>query len=234
MLETIKMKEKDIFEIVLNHVERIFEEKQKPVRIAVNGIEGTGKTVFAHNLTESFISHGKSVFHVSIDGFHFDKKRRYKQGRDSAIGYYEDSYDELSFAEKVLLSSQKTPAHITLATHDLSTDKYLNLTPMGIPKNSILITDGAYLFKPLYRDHWDLKIYLKTDYQTALRRGVKRDSELLGGLEMAETKFKKRYHEASKIYIRENRPLELADIVIDNTDFECLTLEKIIRPHGEY
>jgi uridine kinase len=95
----------------------------------------------------------------------------------------------------------------------------VNIEPVCITDDTILITDGAYLFKPIYRDHWDLKIYLKTDFDTALDRGIKRDAELLGGYRSAIDKYKNRYHAASKIYNDENTPEIQADIIIDNTDF---------------
>lgn len=108
----------------------------------------------------------------------------------------------------------------------METYEYLNLEPIKITNETILITDGAYLFKPNYKTHWDLKIYLKTDFQTALLRGMKRDVKLLGGLKETKEKYDNRYHKASKIYINENRPEEVADIVIDNTEFEDLKIVK--------
>ena len=221
-----KMNEKETFELIKKSILSIRERKTKPIRIAINGIEGTGKTVFADKLTEFLIEKGIKAIQVSIDGFHFNKAHRYKQGRDSAKGYYEDSYDEVGFIEKVLLPSQEENPKITIASHDLNTDKYLNLEPVEITNNTIIITDGAYLFKPNYREHWDLKIYLKTDFQTALVRGMNRDAELLGGEKAAREKFDNRYHKASKIYIHENKPEEQADIIIDNTEFEDLKVVK--------
>ncbi len=223
------MTEKETLQLILEEIERIDKSKMKPLRIAINGIEGTGKTVFAKKLSAFLSAQDKSVLHISIDGFHFNKEHRYRQGKDSAKGYYEDSYDEIGFVEKVLISSQNNPAQITHASHDLETDEYLNISPIEIADDSIIITDGAYLFKPNYREHWDLKIYLKTDFQTAQFRGVQRDEELLGGKEAASQKYKNRYHKASRLYIRENDPEGLADIIIDNCDFEDL---KILRYNG--
>lgn len=200
--------------------------KTKPLRVAINGIEGTGKTTFAEHLVDYFNSVGESALHVSIDGFHFNKERRYRQGRDSAIGYYEDSYDEKGFVEKVLLASQEEIPTITSATHDLETDEYLDLDPIQIPNNTILVTDGSYLFKPTYRNHWDLKIYLSTDFETALERGAKRDAQSLGGFDAAKEKFMQRYHASSKRYIQENTPKKIADIILNNTDFSNLIVEK--------
>jgi uridine kinase len=168
----------------------------------------------------------KKAIQVSIDGFHFDKVHRYKLGKDSARGYYEDSYNEVDFVEKVLIASQKENPKITIATHNLETDEYLHLKPISITNDTIIITDGAYLFKPIYKDYWDLKIYLKTDFQTALIRAIKRDVKLLGGLKATKERYKNRYHKSSEIYINENKPEKLADIIIDNTEFENLKLIK--------
>lgn len=220
------MTEKEIFELLKKRIKKTLKNKQKPVCVAINGIEGTGKTVFAGKLTIFLQENKVNAIQVSIDGFHFNKKHRYRQGRDSAKGYYEDSYNESQFVEKVLMSSQFKDPKYTTAIHDLETDNYLDLDPIEIPNNSIIITDGAYLFKPNYRNHWDLKIYLKTNFKTALARGVKRDLGLLGGLKETEEKYHNRYHEASKIYIKENQPEELAEIIIDNTDFENLKMIK--------
>lgn len=220
------MNVKETLELIKNSILSIRERKSKPVRIAINGIEGTGKTFFAGKLAKYLNSENIDAIQVSIDGFHFNKETRYKQGRDSARGYYEDSYDELSFVEKVLMASQSEIPTIIKAIHDLETDEYLNLAPTRIDNKTILITDGAYLFKPNYRNHWDLKIYLKTSFEIAMKRGTQRDKISLGGIELAKEKYEKRYHKSSRIYLTENEPEKIADIVIDNSDFKNLKIIK--------
>ena len=220
------MNERKIFSLITENVLNIQKRKEKPVRIAINGIQGTGKTVFAEKLTNHLNLEKIKTIQVSIDGFHFNKKKRYKQGRHSAKGYYEDSYNELAFIEKVLESSQSDFPNYTIATHNLKTDKYLNLEPIELENNSVLITDGAYLFKPNYRDYWDFKIYLKTNFETAMNRGIKRDKNSLEDFETIKERYEKRYHKASRIYLTENRPEEIADIVIDNSDFDNLRIIK--------
>jgi uridine kinase len=220
------MNEKETFELIKTSILSIQEKKDKPIRIAINGIEGTGKTVLAEKLTKYLNSENLNAIQVSIDGFHFNKEVRYKQGRDSAKGYYEDSYDEIVFVEKVLKTSQTDFPNYTTATHNLETDEYLSLEPIKLENNSILITDGAYLFKPNYRNHWDLKIYLKTSFEIAMKRGIERDKNSLGGVELTKEKYEKRYHESSRIYLAENEPEKIADIVIDNSDFNNLKVIK--------
>lgn len=220
------MIESEVFEVIKKKILNIQENKTKPIRVAVNGIEGTGKTVFAKKFTEFLKKDNLNAIHVSIDGFHFNKEVRYKQGENSAKGYYEDSYDEMAFVEKVLKSSQTEFPTYTTAIHDIETDQYIDLAPITLENDAILITDGAYLFKPNYREYWDLKIYLKTSFEIAMNRGVERDKELLGGFEITKEKFEQRYHKSSQMYLDENQPEQLADIIIDNSNFDNLKLLK--------
>ncbi|WP_350108150.1 hypothetical protein [Fulvivirga sp.] len=213
-----------IFFLIFNKIKLL--KKDKPKRIAINGIEGTGKTIFAQSFVKFLNAQGKTALHISIDGFHYNQSHRYRQGRDSAKGYYEDSYNEMSFVNNVLLSSQQDLPTIVKATHNLVTDNYLDLSPEPITEDTILVTDGAYLFKPNLRKHWDYKIYLKTDFNTAMYRGVNRDAKLLGSLEKAREKYLKRYHEASRLYRKLNDPEGFADIIIDNTNFDSLSILK--------
>ena len=219
------MTSNQIFDIINNEIKKIFLKKNKPIRIAINGIEGTGKTVFAINLSKYLTQSNINATHISIDGFHNNKEYRYRQGRNSYKGYYEDSYNEIEFVNKVLISSQSNPQNYVEAIHDLETDEYLNLKPEKIENKTVLITDGAYLFKPIFLKHWDYKIYLKTDFNTAMLRGVERDKNLLNNEENAKEKYLKRYHKASLFYNNECQPESNADLVIDNTDFDNLVIQ---------
>ena len=220
------MTEKEVFEELMHRIRCLQDKKQKVVLVGINGIEGTGKTVFCSKFTQYLQSHQINAIHVSIDGFHNTKEIRYKQGRDAAKGYLEDAYNETAFAEKVLKSSQDKQPVFTEKIHDLETDEILHLEPIKLTPTSVLLTDGAYLFKDIFLPYWDLKIYLKTDFQVALQRGIERDAAILGGVEQAKEKYKNRYHLASAMYIHACAPETKADIIINNTDFENLVIEK--------
>ena len=155
------MNSNQIFDIINNEIKNIFIKKNKPIRLGINGIEGAGKTIFAYNLTKYLNEHNINAINISIDGFHYNKTHRYKKGRDSYRGYYEDAYNEKDFVDKVLISSQSKIPHYVKSIHNLETDEYLNLKPEKIENKTVLITDGSYLFKPVLLKHWDYKIYLK-------------------------------------------------------------------------
>lgn len=209
-----------IFDKIRNKLVQLLENKGQPIRLAINGIEGTGKTFFAKELVAYLIGQKMNAIQVSIDGYHHTRAIRYRQGRDSAKGYYEDAYNEEAFVEYVLEASQQVPFSYVDTIHDLESDKILEPVYQEILFNTILITDGAYLLKPTYQSHWDLVIYLKTSFDIARQRGVVRDAEALGGKEIATQKFLNRYHKASQLYILECQPERNADIIIDNSQFD--------------
>lgn len=103
--------------------------------------------------------------------------------------------------------------------HDLETDQYVEKIETPIPPQTVLVVDGAYLFKPTYLPNWDYKIYLDVPYVIARARGVTRDAALLGGEAVAEDKYLKRYHAAAKLYESAVQPKLQANIIIDNSNF---------------
>ncbi|WP_202409273.1 hypothetical protein [Deinococcus xianganensis] len=71
-------------------------------RVAVDGVDGAGKTALADELAGRVRALGRPVVRVSIDGFHQPRAARYARGRTSPEGFYRDSYDLAALAREVL------------------------------------------------------------------------------------------------------------------------------------
>src|SRR5262245_42573921 len=63
------------------------------IRVAVDGVDGAGKTMFAAALALSVEKSGRVAITSTVDGFHRPRAFRYRQGTASPDGYFEDSYD---------------------------------------------------------------------------------------------------------------------------------------------
>lgn len=59
-----------------------------PVRVAIDGVDGVGKTRLANELIAPLGRHGLSVIRASVDGFHNPCAVRYGLGRSSPEGYF--------------------------------------------------------------------------------------------------------------------------------------------------
>jgi uridine kinase len=190
-----------------------------PIRVGVSGITSSGKTTLANELAEELQNKKKNVIRTSIDHFHNPRSIRYRQGKESALGYYQDAHDYESFKDKLLIPlGPKGNLHYQIASLDLTTDQYVKPNTQLASKDMILIVDGTFLFKKHLCNLYDFKIFVSTDFELARRRGAKREEQAFGSYEKAEEMFIKRYHAASKMYLDEHQPQFSADVVINNND----------------
>ena len=58
-------------------------EKPHPVRVAIDGVDGAGKTTLADELSEPIRRRGRPVIRASIDSFHNPQAVSYRRGRHS-------------------------------------------------------------------------------------------------------------------------------------------------------
>jgi uridine kinase len=200
----------------------------EPVRVAVDGITAAGKTTLAAELAAAVNDRGRAARHLSIDGFHHPRARRYRQGRDSAIGYYQDAYDFESFATLVLQPlGPGGERRYRTAILDLATDQRLDEPPVQAPPGLVLVVDGSFFQRPELAAYWDQVIWVDTGFDVAKARGARRDERHFGGLAQAEAAFDRRYHAASRIYLDDVDPRAQADIVLHNDDVENPVLKRI-------
>jgi len=190
-----------------------------PIRVGISGITASGKTTLANELAVELQTRKKNVIRTSIDHFHNPKCIRYRQGKESALGYYQDAHDYESFKQKLLIPlGPGGTFHYQTASLELATDQYVKPDMQVASKDMILIVDGTFLFKKQLCDLYDFKIFVDTDFELARQRGAKREEQAFGSYEKSEAMFIKRYHAASKIYIDEHKPQFRADVVINNNN----------------
>ena len=199
-----------------------------PVRVAVDGITGAGKTTFAGQLAQAVGASGRPALHVSMDGFHHPRPHRYRQGRDSPRGYYEDAYD-FETAAAVLLAPLGPGGDRVIRTriHDLVSDGPVEDEVAVLAPDAVLVVDGTFLQKPPLRGLWDVVVHLDTTFEAALHRASLRDAELFGSREDAVAAYATRYHPACRLYRDEHDPSSTADVLVDNTHPDAPVLQPL-------
>lgn len=207
--------------LVLKQVaERVLSlQMEHPIRIGIDGVTASGKSTFAKELSAILKEANRSVIHTTLDGFHNPKIRRYARGRGSAEGYYYDAYNYDGVVEN-LLRPLGPGGKLKYRTQifDLHSDHPVNTELVDAENNSILIVDGSFALRHELRDHWDVRIFLSVDFTIAEDRAAQRDAIAFGSADEARRVTKDRYHGAHKIHAVYCRPLEVADLVIQNDD----------------
>lgn len=169
----------------------------------------------------------RQVITTSIDGFHHPKEVRYRQGRTSAQGYYDDSFNYSSLAKNLLEPLSKNGSRVYVKKiFDVRTNTPINETPQLSTPDSILILEGIFLFGPEILHFLDYKIWIDIPFSIASERMLKRDAGVFKTEEEQRKLFNQRYTPGQQLYFDKVRPSEIADVVIDNTAFEHTKITK--------
>ena len=188
------------------------------LRVAVDGIDGAGKTHFAGELEPLLAASGRDIIRASVDGFHHPKEVRYRLGRGSPEGFYGDSYDYEAFRETLLnpLSPGGSGRYRT-AVYDVATEKPVSVPEKQAEAGAILLLDGIFLHRPELRDYWDVSVWLETPFSVSVPRMAERDDNLPD----PDAPEQQRYVEGQKLYLSESTPQRYATFVIDNRDLNA-------------
>ncbi len=187
------------------------------VVVAVDGADGAGKTVFADDLATELRGLGHTVFRASMDDFHQPRALRYAKGRESAQGFYEDSYDYSAF-RRVLLGPFRMAGSTGFCTEffDLKRDVLFESRWQTGPADAILIVDGLFLLRPELKGIWNFAIWLDAPDEVRRERMIERD----GSHPESDSPLGQRYLGAQELYEREMKPRTEASAIIDNSDYD--------------
>lgn len=187
--------------------------------MAVDGVDAAGKTTLADELAEMLRPSGREILRASIDSFHNPREIRYRQGPDSAAGYYEDSFDLPALRRDLLdpLGPGGTREY-RLSLFDFRTDQPAPAPAQIASTTAILLLDGVFLLRPELSACWDLAIFVQVKFETVLARAVERDGPWMGGPQAVIDRYTKRYIPAQRRYLETCRPDLRAQVVIINDD----------------
>jgi len=191
------------------------------IRVAVDGIDGAGKTTFANELGEVLTTAGRPVIRASVDDFHNVRRLRYRRGRDSWEGYWLDAFN-YALLDSALLQplGPEGSGWYRAAVHDLGTDVPLVLPRTRAPIGAVLLLDGVFLHRDELDGLWDLSVFLDISFAVRATRLEDRDgsdphSSALGA---------QRYVKAQRHYLSTYEPHHRADLHIDKNDLELPAL----------
>jgi len=183
--------------------------------VAVDGVDGAGKSVFAGGLGVALAAAGRATVRVSLDGFHNPATTRHARGRYDPDGFYEDSFDYARLDE-VLLSPLRAGGsrRIRRAAYDVDTETPIDAPLERVPLGAVLVVDGLFLHRPQLTGQWDLSVWLDVPFEVTFARMAIRDGRPSDPYHAANT----RSLLGQQRYLLECTPAGQATWVVDNTD----------------
>lgn len=188
---------------------------QQRTAVAVDGVDGAGKTVLADELA-ALIEPRRHVVRVSIDGFHRPRAERYRNGTGPE-SFYRDSYDYAAFRAAVL-DPFRSGRPVAPAVNDVGLDRRIAVPPVPVEADSVLIVDGIFLHRRELVDLWDATVFVDVPFEVSVPRG---NARFPGDHDPdPEGADNHRYVGGQRLYFAEADPRARATWVLDNTDLD--------------
>lgn len=196
-----------------------------PVVVGLTGPDASGKSRLAGSLAQQLTDLRVENQLVHVDDFHRPRSERYAGRRPEPEQYLHQSIDLEALVREVLGPIRRDGQLNHTGRHlDLLTDGYTIERTYRVTERTIVLVEGVFLVREPVRTHLDLVVVLTADEEELVARGSRRD-ELVHGAD-AERRFREKYLPAQRALFAAHPPERLADIIIDNTDWE---LPRVIR-----
>ncbi len=195
------------------------QDVDRPVRVAIDGPDGAGKTTLADELAPLVQRLGRPAIRASIDGFHRPRAERLLRGDESPEGYYADSFDYDALRSVLLepLGPGGTRRYRT-AVFDHRTDAPVHGPQREAPPDAVLLPDAVFLLRPELVRSWDVRIFVSIPFDESVRRALVRDRSLFGSESAVRRRYERRYVPGQKLYLAIADPGHSADAIVENTD----------------
>ena len=186
------------------------------VLVAFDGPDAAGKTSLALAVAEHMT---RPAVCATVDAWHNPRDVRMRRGGASAEGYYRDSFNLDALTRDLLTPFRRGAPRVQVAGFDYLADAPIQAEEQ-VASRAALLFDGVFLLRPELVASWDLRVYLHVPEQVTLSRAAVRDGHLFGEAEAVRARYQARYLPGQALYRNDASPLEVADIVLDNSDWQ--------------
>ena len=186
----------------------------RAVLVGISGIDASGKGFITAKLAERLGAGGWNVAALSVDDW-LNLPDVCINRDNYAEHFYEHAirFDEM-FERLIVPLRQNRGIRVTADCADAKATSY-RTQRYDFHEIDIVLLEGIFLFKPAYRDHFDLAVWIECSFEAALERAIERGQE---GLPPTETirAFETIYFPAQRIHLGRDNPREAADIIFLN------------------
>lgn len=182
--------------------------------IAIDGLDGSGKSTFARHLTSALAEVGETAVVFRVDDFR--QPVAWSTPEREADQYYETYYD-LAQCERCLRAFATGADHIAIPIYDIVAERVTGTREVALAGATVAIVEGVFPLR-IPQAAAGVLIYLDATEVEIRRRILARDLKKGRTAEEIARRIDRRYVPSQHRYLREFQPRERAAIVIDNED----------------
>lgn len=180
--------------------------------MAIDGVDGSGKTTFAAELAMAV--RGRPVIVIHADNFLNPTHTRYSRGRNSPEGFWKDTYNYTALHELVL--EPLGPAGdgwYSPGSYDPVADRTAPSPKVHAPAEALVVVEGMFLHRDELIGYWDASVFLDVPFTVTAARMAVRD----GSNPDPDHPSMRRYVDGQRLYLDATQPWERATVVVDNS-----------------
>jgi uridine kinase len=192
---------------------RTEKSAEQAILVGISGIDASGKGFVTEKIAQRLQEASWCVATINGDDW-LNLPEVCLSRRTPGEHFYEHAmrFDEM-FDQLILPLRENRAASFVADGADAKGNKRKHSYQFG--NIDIVLLEGIFLFKPAYRHHFDLTVWVDCSFATALKRAIARCQE---GLPPAETirAFSTIYFPAQHIHFARDNPQGAADFIIRN------------------
>ena len=214
-------------------VTRILERRaqvpeSRSLLVGLSGIDGSGKGYLAGQIEAHLAQRACAAAILHLDGWLNLPEKRFSEAAP-AENFYENAirFDEF-FSQLVTPLRDGRSVRLVADFVEERANEYRKQV-YDFKNVGIIVVEGIFLFKPQYRELFDLAVWIDCSFPTALARAIERGQE---GLSPAKTigAYETIYFPAQKIHLAQDKPRESADLILPNDSYRIAGA--VARPSG--
>jgi uridine kinase len=188
--------------------------RQHAALVAVSGIDASGKGYVSRELARRLRNRGCRVALINVDGWLRLPHERFCAADPARHFYHHAIRFEEMFSQLIVPLRERRCIEVEVDFAEETASIYRREW-FRFADVDVILVEGIYLLKRLYRHQYDLAIWIQCSFKTALQRAVARAQE---GLPPAETvrAYETIYFPAQRLHFQLDAPMQAADMRLHN------------------
>ena len=196
---------------------RVGIPESRSLLVGLSGIDGSGKGYLAGQIEAHLAQHAVAAAILHLDGWLNLPQKRFSKAAP-AENFYENAIRFDEFFSQLVMPLRDGRSVRLVADFVAEAASQYRKEVYDFKNVSVIVVEGIFLFKPQYRELFDLTVWIDCSYPTALARAIERGQE---GLSPAKTisAYETIYFPAQRIHLTQDKPRENADLILANDSY---------------
>ena len=204
----------DVVTYVTSQLMGMRDTTNRHVVCGISGIDGAGKSTFVETVIKHLSSQTDAVVVIGIDDF-YNLALEALSTKEFAERYYEQGFEFGRLKDILKTIRRNTEIDISYEVVDIATGRKDKKSIMASGK-TIFLVEGVFLFRPILREVFDIRIWIESTMERALKFIETRERDLLlyKNREAVRERYSNGFFVAQSRHIRMDRPEASADMII--------------------